>query len=136
MRSALRKSAVTGFIGVGLSLLTIPAQADPPLPGLTNLNFLTQNPGGTPTKSPFTSFDPTGWTGGNGLIYIDSPGTSTTSPSTACGTTYLSTWGCPSTLAIPGGYNEVEADGNPDYESGFSYNITGLTVGTTYTLSF
>jgi hypothetical protein len=30
----------------------------------------------------------------------------------------------------------VEADGNPAFESGFNYLITGLTPGTTYTLSF
>jgi hypothetical protein len=70
------------------------------------------------------------------LIYIDAPGTSTTSPVTACGSTYLSTWGCPSTLNIPGGYNEVEADGNPVYESGFNYTVHGLTPGQTYTLNF
>jgi len=55
---------------------------------------------------------------------------------TACGSTYLSTWGCPSTLNIPGGYNEVEADGNPVYESGFNYTVHGLTPGQTYTLNF
>jgi hypothetical protein len=30
----------------------------------------------------------------------------------------------------------VEADGNPAFESGFNYLLTGLTPGTTYTLSF
>ena len=80
--------------------------------------------------------NPTGWTGGTGLIFITAPGTSSSSPTTACGPTYLSTYGCPSTLAIPGGYNEVEADGNPSFESGFNYQLTGLTPGTTYTLSF
>ena len=40
---------------------------------------------------------------------------------------------------IPGllPYNYVQADGNPYYESGFNYEtVTGLTAGTTYTLSF
>jgi PEP-CTERM motif len=30
----------------------------------------------------------------------------------------------------------VEADGNPSFESGFNYTVTGLTPGQTYTLSF
>lgn len=131
----LRKSAAIGLTGIALSLgLAASAQADPALPNLENLNFL-QYTGSAP-KAPFTSVDPVGWTGGNGLIYIDAPGTSNTSPVTACGPTYLQTYGCPSTLAIPGGYNEVEADGNPSFESGFNYTVTGLTPGQTYTLSF
>jgi hypothetical protein len=87
-------------------------------------------------KAPFTSVVPDSWTGGSGLIFIDTPGTDPTSLTTACGPTYLQTYGCPSTLAIAGGYNEVEADGNPDFGSGFNYEVTGLTPGDTYTLSF
>lgn len=109
------------------------AHANPLLPGLTNLNFLSYS--GTAPKASFTSVNPDGWTGGTGLIFIDTPGDAS-NPNSACGSIYLSTYGCPSTLAIPGGYNYVEADGNPDFESGFSYNITGLTPGQTYTLSF
>ena len=134
MRSILRKSCAFGFFAVGMSLMTHSAQADTPLPGLTNLNFL--NYTGSAPKAAFTSVNPTGWTGGNGLIFITAPGTSSSSLTSACGPTYLSTYGCPSNLAIPGGYNEVEADGNPSFESGFNYQLTGLTVGTTYTLSF
>jgi hypothetical protein len=130
MSNIFFKSAVIG----ALSLLSWSVQADPVLPNLTNLNFLSYT--GSAPKNSFGNVDPTGWTGGSGLIYIDAPGTSKTSPTTACGTTYLQTYGCPSTLAIPGGYNEVEADGNPSFESGFQYNVTGLTVGTTYQLSF
>ncbi len=130
----MRKAFALGFVAIGLSLVTNSALADPALPGLTNLNFV--NFTGSSPKNPFTMVDPTGWTGGSGLIYIDAPGTSHSSATTACGTTYLSTWGCPSNLAITGGYNEVEADGNPNFESGFNYQLTGLTPGTTYTLSF
>lgn len=133
MRDAFRKPIAIGLFAIGLSLLNHSAQADPILPGLTNLNFLDYI--GSAPKNNFTTVDPAGWTGGNGLIFIDTPGASS-SPSTACGSTYLTTYGCPSTLAIPGGYNYVEADGNPDYESGFSYEVTGLNPGTTYTLSF
>lgn len=117
-----------------LSLLAFSAQAFPSLPGLTNLNFLQFT--GTAPKAPFSSVNPVGWTGGTNLIFIDTPGTSASSPTTACGTTYLSTYGCPSTLAIPGGYNEVEADGNPGFEEGFNFAISGLTSGQTYTLTF
>jgi PEP-CTERM motif len=134
MRSVLRTSAAIGFLAVGLSLSTNSAQADPILPGLTNLNFLSYS--GSAPKNSFTAVNPVGWTGGTGLIFIDAPGTSSSDPNTACGSTYLTTAGCPSTLAIPGGYNYVEADGNPSYESGFNYLVTGLTVGQTYTLSF
>jgi len=134
MRSISRSSLALGFVAVGFSLLTHSAKADPPLPNLENLNFLDYT--GANPKNTFDAVAPVGWTGGSGLIYIDTPGTSNTSPTTACGPTYLQTYGCPSTLAITGGYNEVEADGNPSFGSGFNYEVTGLTIGTTYTLSF
>jgi hypothetical protein len=138
----LRKSFAVGFCAIGLSLLARPAQADTPLPGLTNLNFLTDS--GSAPKGCFTTgcngsepaVSPTGWTGGNGLIFITDSGTSSSDPNSPCGSTYLQTYGCPSTLAIPGGYNEVEADGNPVFESGFNTLIKGLSPSTTYTLSF
>jgi PEP-CTERM motif-containing protein len=133
MSRILQKTFAVGLFAVGLPLAIQPVLADPVLPNLTNLNFLSTV---NPPKASFGTVDPTGWTGGTGLIFIDAPGTSNTSPVTACGPTYLQTYGCPSTLAIHGGYNEVEADGNPDFESGFNYTVTGLTPKTTYTLSF
>jgi len=134
MMSVLRKSVVFGFLAIGFSLSTHSVKADPALPNLTNLNFVDFT--GSAPKNYFGNVDPVGWTGGSGLIFIAAPGTSASDPTTACGPTYLSTYGCPSNLAIPGGYNEVEADGNPDFESGFNYLVTGLTPGTEYTLSF
>jgi PEP-CTERM motif len=134
MRLTSCRSAVVSLCVVGFSVLAASAQANPILPGLTNLNFLSYS--GVAPKSSFTAVNPTGWTGGTGLIFIDSSGTSAADPTTACGPTYLTTYGCPSTLAIPGGYNLVEADGNPAYASGFNYLLTGLTPGQTYTLSF
>jgi PEP-CTERM motif len=118
---------------VGSSLFIGTAGAYPFLPGLTNLDFLSYT--GSAPKNYFTNVDPSGWTGGNGLIFIDQPGNAS-NPNSACGSTYMTTYGCPSTLNISGGYNYVEADGNPTYESGFNYAVTGLTVGQTYTLSF
>jgi hypothetical protein len=118
---------------VGLTLLAHSAQATPFLPGLTNLNFLTYT--GVAPKAQFSSVNPTGWIGGDNLIFIDTPGTAS-NPNSACGSVYLSTYGCPSTLAIAGGYNYVEADGNPAFETGFGTVITGLTPGQDYELSF
>jgi hypothetical protein len=132
MRSVLQKSCAFGFLAIGL--LTNSAKADTPLPNLTNLDFLTYT--GSNPKNTFTNVHPTGWTGGSGLIFITTSGTSAADPNTPCGSTYLQTYGCPSHLAIPGGYNVVEADGNPAFESGFNYLVTGLLPGTTYSLSF
>jgi hypothetical protein len=129
----LRKALFCGVSAAAIAGFTYSAQANPALPNLTNLNFVKLT--GTAPKSSFTSAAPFGWTGGSGLIFIAAPGTSS-NPAAACGSTYLQTYGCPSTLAIKGGYNEVEADGNPTFESGFDYRVTGLTSGVTYTLSF
>jgi len=131
-RRSSRRLAGLGVAAAALLLAGV-AHADP-LPGLLNLNFLMYS--GSAPKNNFTAVNPVGWTGGTGLIFIDGPGTSNSDPTTACGPTYLQTYGCPSALAIPGGYNIVEADGNPNFESGFNYSISGLTVGQTYTLSF
>jgi len=128
-----RRALLCGVSAAAIAGFTYSAEANPALPNLENLNFLAYT--GSAPKSEFTSNDPVGWTGGSGLIFIATPGTAA-DPSAACGSTYLSTYGCPSTLAIKGGYNEVEADGNPMFESGFNYKITGLTTGTTYSLSF
>lgn len=115
---------------LSLSLAAWTAQADPALPGLSNLNFETYT--GSAPKDYFTNVDPTGWTGGNGLIFIASPtsgGNATNYPN--------ATWQAPSVISGLGAYNYVQADGNPIYESGFNYaSVTGLTVGQTYSLGF
>jgi hypothetical protein len=117
-----------GLTAVGMSLIASGAwAANPALPGLQNQNF-TQFSGSAP-KGPFSQVDPVGWTGGTGLIYIDSP----TAPNSAAGPIAITTYANP-VGNIPGNY--VEADGNPFYESGFNYSVSGLTVGQTYTLSF
>lgn len=130
MLSRSVKSIVFGMVAAATASFS--AQAVP-LPNLTNLNFLSYS--GASPKNNFAAVNPTGWTGGSGLIFIDQPGNAS-NPNSACGSIYLQTYGCPSTLAIPGGYNYVEADGNPEFESGFNYMVTGLTPGETYTLSF
>ena len=101
--------------------------ANPPLPGLVNQNFTAYN--GSSPKGCFQCVNPVGWTGGNGLIYIDSQ----TYAQSAAGPVYLTTYGNP-VGSVTGNY--VEADGNPVFESGFNYTVSGLTVGQTYSLSF
>jgi hypothetical protein len=104
------------------------AQADPVIPGITNGNF-TDYTGSAP-KDSFTSVKPVDWSGGSGLIFIDS----STYPNTPDGPKYLQVYGPFPAAPLPG--NFVEADGNPSFGSSFSYQLHGLTPGTTYQLSF
>jgi len=122
-----RRSVLIASTALSLSLAAWSATANPALPGLVNLDF-TQT--ANPTKGSFTTVAPTGWSGGNGLIYVDSPvaGKDAISPSGGIDT-YFDPSG-----SVPGNY--VEADGNPHFESGFNTTVTGLTVGQAYTLSF
>jgi hypothetical protein len=119
--------AFLGALSAAALLIGGAAQATP-LPGLTNLEFLQYT--GTAPKASFTSVAPVGWTGGSGLIFIDSQ---TPFMQTAAGSVYLTTYANP-TGFLSGNY--VEADGNPEFSSGFNYTVTGLTPGDTYTLSF
>jgi hypothetical protein len=112
---------------LSLSLVTYSAEAFQSLPNLTNLNFVDYT--GNDPKDTFSNVAPVGWTGGTGLIFIDGP----SAGASAAGPVYLTTYGNPSG-SVAGNY--VEADGNPSFESGFSYSVTGLTKGQTYTLSF
>ena len=121
MSKTFKKAA----LAAALSLIACATQATP-LPGLTNQDF-TQYSGSAP-KACFSCVNPVGWSGGSGLIFIDAPGTAT---STTGGIGVYGPFSDP-----PTGGNFVEADGNPDYESGFNYSVSGLTVGQTYTLSF
>lgn len=70
----------------------------------------------------------TGWSGGSNLTFIDYPGT-------ADDGSYLSVYG-PFPNHSPDGGKFVEADGLAAYSSAFTQNITGLTAGNTYTLTF
>jgi hypothetical protein len=115
--------AAVSLSAVSLSVLAAPARADY-LPNVSNLNFA--NYTGSAPNAQFTSVNPVGWTGGSGLINIIAPNTNAVGPNTP--------YGPFPNPPIAG--NFVEADGNPVYESGFNQTITGLTVGTTYTLSF
>jgi hypothetical protein len=126
MKNSEYTKLAAGLTAIGMSLVASGAWAAS-LPGLENQNF-TQYTGSAP-KGYFDNVDPVGWTGGNGLIFIASP----TGGQSAAAPIYLTTYANP-VGHIPGNY--VEADGNPTYESGFNYTVSGLTVGETYTLSF
>lgn len=102
-------------------------------PTIQNPDFLTIT--GSP-KEKFSNAAPAGWAGGSNLVFIASSSTSSSNASSPCGSTYLQTYGCPSALTISGGYNVVESDGNPAYNSSFYQTLTGLTVGENYSLSF
>src|ERR1700731_2995987 len=116
-----RKSAAVGLSALGLSLgLAHPAGADPFLPNVSNLNFVDFT--GAAPKNSFTAVNPVGWTGGTGLIFIDAPGTAESSSGG------IGVYG-PFPTNSPVGGNFVEADGNPDFGSGFNQVITGLTIG-------
>ena len=75
----------------------------------------------------FTMASVTGWTSGNGLNAICSPGTATTN--------FLPVYpGFPSTSPVGG--NFVEADGDPSFAGTISQSISGLTVGQEYDVTF
>jgi hypothetical protein len=123
-----RKALLRGVSAVALAGFSYAAQAYPPLPNLTNLNFDSYT--GSSPKNYFTNVDPKGWIGGGNLIFIDSttiPGAQAASP------VYLTTYANP--VGTYSG-NYVEADGNPNFEDSFSYLVKGLTAGKTYSLSF
>jgi len=56
-----------GIAVIGLSFLILPALADPVLPGLTNLNFLSYT--GSAPKNSFSAVNPVGWTGGTAHLH-------------------------------------------------------------------
>ena len=125
MKVTIARATSAGFVAIGMSLVGAGSARADFLPNVANLNFV--NYTGVAPKASFTQVNPTGWVGGGGLIFVDSPGSADSS-------TYLTVYGPFPNPPIAG--NFVEADGNPDYEGSFSQTITGLTVGRSYTLSF
>jgi hypothetical protein len=127
----LHRTVLAASTALSLSFVGYSPEAFQSLPVGSNLDFTSLSGPGAP-KSCFSGpgcANPTGWTGGTGLIFIANPALG---HSAATGG-YLTTYGDP-VGNIPGNY--VEADGNPFYESGFQRSISGLTPGQTYTLSF
>ena len=107
MATTIRKTAYLASTALGLSLLSYSAQANPSLPNLTNLDFTSYS--GSAPKDAFTSVNPDGWTGGTGLIAIDSPTAGNQAADAKNG--QIQTYGNP-TGSVPGNY--VQADGNPN----------------------
>jgi hypothetical protein len=70
-----------------------------------------------------------GWSGGQGLTFIDFPGTAD-DPSK-----YLTVYG-PFPVTSPDGGNFVEADADPTYAVAISQTISGLTIGEQYVVNF
>src|SRR5208282_5842678 len=109
------------------------ARADPVL-SVTNGEFTSYAGPGTPGagsddyfSNPFVGVNPTNWSGGTGLIFVtNNVGLNSNG--------YLAVYGPYPNQPLPG--NFVEPDGNPSFESSFSYQLSGLTKGTTYQLSF
>jgi hypothetical protein len=129
LQSSSRSLGMLGLSAFALALTAYGAQAD--VMPVQNLTFNQFFPGGLAPKAIFTTTNVVGWTGGNGLISIDAPGTAT---SVGQGGNSYAVAG-PFADPPPGG-NFIEADGNPDFETSFDQIISGLTVGTTYSLSF
>ena len=126
------KSAVVGLPVITASLgLACSARADVlPVQNLTFDNYSGANP-----KDYFSTVNPAFWYRGptvvDDLVFIDAPGTAT---SAGGGANSYPVYG-PFADPPPGG-NFVQADGNPTYESEFKQDLTGLSIGTNYTLSF
>jgi hypothetical protein len=135
MTNLLRKSILAGASVVALSLLASSAQAAV-LP-VQNLTFSIYS--GQAPKNNFSAVNPANWYRGpaannSDLVFIDAPGTATTAISNVYTPNGYAVWG--PFANPPSGGNFVQADGNPDFESEFKQDLTGLVSGTTYTLSF
>ena len=75
LQSSTRSLGMLGLSAFALALTAYGTQADV-LP-VQNLTFNQFFPGGLAPKAIFTTTNVVGWTGGNGLISIDAPGTAT-----------------------------------------------------------
>ena len=132
MNNNLKKMVVLGVSAAALSIVATAASADV-LP-VQNLTFTTFS--GPAPKNNFSLVNPANWyrgapAGQSDLVCIDAPGTATVDvPLNNCYDVYG-----PFNNPPPGG-NFVQADGNPDFFSTFNQDISGLSPGTTYTLSF
>ncbi len=135
MKNCLKFSLVAAIVAAAT------AQAGN-LPTLTVTNGdFAQYSGVTPGTNGdyFNNVAPTGWTGGGDLIFvtnyagINNPNLYLQVYGPNGGQTASPTNPFPNS---PIGGNFVEADANPNYENSFSYQLSGLTVGQEYQLSF
>ncbi|MFO0958510.1 MAG: PEP-CTERM sorting domain-containing protein [Isosphaeraceae bacterium] len=99
---------------------------------ITNGNFESVTGSfGAGQKKQFNAAIPTGWTVNNAsrLNFICAPGTADNS------SLYLAVYG-PFPTTSPVGGNFIMSDGDPSYSSAFYQDISGLTVGQQYQLTF
>jgi hypothetical protein len=136
MASRLLSSVALG----GLSILAFAAQADV-LP-VTNIEFnqLTNpfNPANS-QKDFFNSVAPIGWStgaagAGGALTYVGQQGSEGFQGGS--GNVYKVYTNPGFSVTVPAGTNFFQADGNPEFEDTIFQTISGLKVGTTYTLQF
>jgi PEP-CTERM motif len=131
MRIHANRLKVLGLSAFALSVAAYSELAIADVLPVQNLTFTQFNPGNFPPKTLFTNADPVGWTGGTGLISIDAPGTATLPGGPGNAYPVYGPFADP-----PPGGNFIQADGNPTFETSFNQVITGLTMGTDYSLSF
>jgi hypothetical protein len=133
MRTHANRLKVLGLSAFALSVAAYSQQAMADVLPVQNLTFTDFGPGGMPPKTMFALANAVGWFGPSDtdLVAIDAPGTAT---ETGSGSNSYAVHG-PFADPPPGG-NFIQMDGNPTFENSFNQVINGLTVGTTYTLSF
>jgi hypothetical protein len=137
---SMYRPAGIGLTALGFAMLIAGAARADVLP-VTDLQF--NNLLGTPLtaaqpKNFFTTSNPSGWSIGPAaqianLTYVGQQG-SEGFFSTATGNIY-GVYGSYANT-VPAGTNFYQADGNPQYQDTIFQTISGLTAGTTYTLSF
>ena len=137
MRFRTTRSAAIALVSAGMALAVTSAADAGPL--IVQNGTFTSYTGSAP-KDYFGTVNPTSWVLGPGgpatsawtgiLVFVDAPGTAgTTGGGPDSYGTFLPT-------NPPSGGNFIQADGNPAYEATISQTITGLTVGTHYTVTF
>jgi hypothetical protein len=133
MRIHANRLKALGLSVFALSLAAYGGQAGATVLPVQNLTFTDFGPGGLPPKTMFALANAVGWFGPSpsDLVAIDAPGTATQAGS---GSNSYAVYG-PFADPPPGG-NFIQMDGNPTFENSFNQNISGLTAGDTYTLSF
>ena len=126
MTVTLRKAAAV----CGLSLLAAAAHANLVVNGSFELTAI-------PPTGPFSVVNPTGWSGGGNLTFVNAPGTADDRERSPGVPADLPVYG-PFPDTSPDGGNFVAADGDPDpsLRDAFSQTISGLTVGQSYSLTF
>ena len=134
VRRLLKSVALTG-----LSLFAWSAQAD--ILPVTNLQFnLLTNPFNplNSQKDFFNSVMPIGWSvgtagAGGSLTYVGQQGSEGFQGGS--GNVYPVYTNPGFSVTVPAGTNFFQADGNPEFENTIFQTVSGLTAGTTYTLS-